>query len=83
MAKGKVQIAPQLNKVSEVIDIKTGDKLDKVKGKVILKKAEFKPEEEPKVKPTSFENKLQEKIEGKINEMIDKKIDSVLDNMFK
>jgi len=88
MEKPKVLVAGHLDKISEIIDIKTGDKLDKIKGNVIEKKKEFNineiPTEEVKTmeKKSSLSEKIEQKINDKINELLDKKIDEIFSKMF-
>lgn len=82
------KVAPQLNRISEVIDPSTGNKLDKIKGNVISLKGEQPedvlertgqlPEQKIEVKPASS---LEKKIEDKINSIIDKKINEIMDKL--
>lgn len=91
MNKPKVDVASNLNKISEVIDI-DGNKLSGIKGYVIAKKNVFNMADLEKednkvnvpneVKPGSLSEKIEKKINDKINEMLDKKIDEIFSKMF-
>ena len=87
--KPKVLVADHLDKISEIID-KDGNKLDKIKGKIIAKKKEFDMAElgedftpiAPQPAQSSLSEKIEKKINDKINEMLDKKIDEIFSKMF-
>lgn len=87
--KQKVVIADHLDKISEIID-KDGNKLDKIKGKIIAKKKEFNMAElgedfqpiAPQPAQNSLSEKIEQKINDKINEILDKKIDEIFSKMF-
>ena len=89
MGKNKVGIAPEFDKISEIID-KDGNKLDKLgKGaKIIEYKKTFNmadigiDEQKIEAKPNSLSDKIEKKINDKINEMLDKKIDEIFSKMF-
>ncbi len=78
--KSKVNVAPNLEKISTIID-KDGNKLNKIKGNVIETKEEiehYQPSEESK---SSLSSKIEEKINAKVNEIVDKKIEEILNKM--
>lgn len=93
--KPKVLVADHFDKVSEIID-KDGNKLDKIKGKIIAKKKEFNMSElgedftpnlptvntQENTKTNSLSEKIEKKINEKINELLDKKIDEIFSKMF-
>lgn len=80
--KTPVKVAKQFNKTREYIDPKTGDKLDKPKGKVIAEKETIDINNIPEApKSGGLEDKLTQKIEEKINGIIDKKIDDILNKI--
>lgn len=91
MNKPKVDVASNLRKISEVIDI-DGNKLDKIKGVIIEKKKVFNMADLEKedntvvvpnvVKPGSLSDKIEQKINDKLNELLDKKIDEIFSKIF-
>lgn len=92
MGKNNIGVAPELNKISEIID-KDGNKLDRLgKGaKIIEYKKVFNmsdldindtPLPEALQPKSSLSDKIEKKINDKINEMLDKKIDEIFSKMF-